>query len=184
MGGCQCSNANPENNIDVPNKEVNEEDKKKEENNEDNEKKEEEKKEETQNNLNTLNNNNNRNLNDKSLSIVKEESKEKSSNVNESNLNQNDLKLKSNNQKIKYKIENYPNDALNMINKIRNNPIEFIPEIEEAIKHIKTEQNKLIYSGNLKVALNKGEEIFKETIEILKQIPPMESLIFDNNIAI
>ena len=27
MGGCQCSNANPENNIDVPNKEVNEEDK-------------------------------------------------------------------------------------------------------------------------------------------------------------
>ena len=183
MGGCQCSNANPENNIDVPNKEVNEEDKKKEENNEDNENKEEEKKEETQNNLNTLNNNNNRNLNDKSLSIVKEESKEKSSNLNESNINQTEGKLKAV-SKIKYKIENYPTDALNMINKIRVNPIEFIPEIEEAIKHIKTEQNKLIYSGNLKVALNKGEEIFKETIEILKTIPPMEPLVFDSNIAI
>ena len=182
MGGCQCSNANPENNIDVPNKEVNEEDKKKEENNEDNENKEEEKKEETQNNLNTLNNNN-RNLNDKSLSIVKEESKEKSSNLNESNINQTEGKLKAI-SKVKYKIENYPTDALNMINKIRVNPIEFIPEIEEAIKHIKTEQNKLIYSGNLKVALNKGEEIFKETIEILKTIPPMEPLVFDNNIAI
>lgn len=182
MGGCQCSNANPENNIDVPNKEVNEEDKKKEENNEDNENKEEEKKEETQNNLNTLNNNN-RNLNDKSLSIVKEESKEKSSNLNESNINQTEGKLKAV-SKVKYKIENYPTDALNMINKIRVNPIEFIPEIEEAIKHIKTEQNKLIYSGNLKVALNKGEEIFKETIEILKTIPPMEPLVFDSNIAI
>ena len=153
MGGCQCSNANPENNIDVPNKEVNEEDKKKEENNEDNENKEEEKKEETQNNLNTLNNNN-RNLNDKSLSIVKEESKEKSSNLNESNINQTEGKLKAV-SKVKYKIENYPTDALNMINKIRVNPIEFIPEIEEAIKHIKTEQNKLIYSGNLKKYLKK-----------------------------
>jgi hypothetical protein len=178
MGGCQCSNANQENNLNVPNEEDNKEEKKEED------KIEENKEEEKNNETNNLNLNTNNNQNEKILSIVKEESKEKSSNVNESNLNQNDLKLKSNNQKIKYKIENYPNDALNIINKIRNNPIEFIPEIEEAIKHIKTEQNKLIYSGNLKVALNKGEEIFKETIEILKQIPPMESLIFDNNIAI
>ena len=179
MGGCQCSNANPENNLNVPNEEDNKEEKKEEDNI-----KEEKKEEEKKNESNNLNTNNNNYQNEKLLSTVKEESKEKSSNINESNLNQSDLKLKSNIKKVKYKIENYPNDALNMINKIRNNPIEFIPEIEEAIKHIKTEQNKLIYSGNLKVALNKGEEIFKETIEILKQIPPMESLIFDNNIAI
>ena len=179
MGTCQCSNPNQENNIDVPNKE----DDNKEEGKEEDiieEKKEEEKKNET----NNLNINNNKIKNDKILSIVNEESKENVSNLNESNLNQTDLKLKSNPQKIKYKIENYPNDALNLINKIRNNPKDFIPEIEEAIKHIKIEQNKLIYNGKLKVALNKGEEIFKETIEILKQIPPMESLIFDNNIAI
>ena len=179
MGGCQCSNANPENNLNVPNEEDNKEEKKEEDNI-----KEEKKEEEKKNESNNLNTNNNNYQNEKLLSTVKEESKEKSSNINESNLNQTDLKLKSNIKKVKYKIENYPNDAFNLINKIRNNPKDFIPEIEEAIKHIKTEQNKLIYSGNLKVALNKGEEIFKETIEILKQIPPMESLIFDNNIAI
>ncbi len=38
MGGCQCSNANPENNLNVPNEEDNKEEKKEKEKNENDEK--------------------------------------------------------------------------------------------------------------------------------------------------
>ena len=64
----------------------------------------------------------------------------------------------------KYDIVNYPKDVLHLINKIRNNPESFISDVETAITNIKNYKNKLIYSGNMKIYLNKGEKMFKEAI--------------------
>jgi len=84
----------------------------------------------------------------------------------------------------KYDIINYPKDVLELINKIRNNPESFIVDVETAIKSILKYNNQLIYSGNLKVYLNKGEKMFKEAIEYLRKTKSMKSLTFNKDIEI
>jgi hypothetical protein len=86
--------------------------------------------------------------------------------------------------KVKYDITNYPIDALALINQIRNDPPKYAEEVEKAISNIKTEQDKLVYAGKLKVLLHKGEVLFREVIQILKNTPHMTPLIFNNDIAI
>ena len=68
----------------------------------------------------------------------------------------------------KYDIINYPKDVLELINKIRKSPKSFIKDIEYAITFIKKYKNRLVYSGNIRVYLNKGETMFKEAINYLK----------------
>ncbi len=84
----------------------------------------------------------------------------------------------------KYDIINYPKDVLELINKIRNNPESFVQDVETAITNIHKYNNKLIYSGNLNVYLNKGEIMFKEAIECLKKTQSMKSLSFNKDICI
>ena len=86
--------------------------------------------------------------------------------------------------KVKYDIKNYPIDALALINQIRNDPPKYAEEVEKAICNIKTEQDKLVYAGKLKVLLHKGEVLFREVVQILKNTPHMAPLIFNNDIAI
>ena len=86
--------------------------------------------------------------------------------------------------KVKYDITNYPIDALTLINQIRNDPPKYAEEVEKAISNIKTEQDKLVYAGKLKVLLHKGEVLFREVVQILKNTPHMAPLIFNNDIAI
>ena len=52
------------------------------------------------------------------------------------------------------------------------------------IEVIKEDSGKLIYSGKLKVALNRGEPLFREVIEILKNTPHLEPLTFNDSIKI
>ena len=114
--------------------------------------------------------------NENYLSIIKEEANQNESSKNEpQNLKQN---------KEKYDIQNYPNDFLFLINKIRSNPKNFIPEIENALKLISTDKNKLIYNGTIKVFLFKGEEAFKNAINVLNNTEPMENLEYYNDICI
>jgi len=84
----------------------------------------------------------------------------------------------------KYDIINYPKDVFELINKIRNNPESFIKDIENAITNIQKYKNKLIYNGNIKIYLNKGEKMFKEAIECLRKTKSMKPLEFNKEIGI
>ena len=86
--------------------------------------------------------------------------------------------------KPKYDISKYPKDVFDLINKIREDPPKFAEDVEKAISLIKEENGKLIYSGKLKVALNKGEPLFREVINILKSTPSLAPLTFNENIKI
>ncbi len=90
------------------------------------------------------------------------------------------LSLRSKN----YDIVNYPKDVFELINKIRNKPESFIVDVETAITHIKKYKDKLIYNGNIKIYLNKGEKMFKEAIDYLKKTKSMKPLTFNQDIKI
>ena len=84
----------------------------------------------------------------------------------------------------KYDIINYPKDVLELINEIRKNPKGYIKNVEEAISFIQKYKNRLVYSGNIRVYLNKGEKMFKEAINYLKNTKPMNNLILNEDISI
>ena len=84
----------------------------------------------------------------------------------------------------KYDIINYPKDVLELINEIRKNPKGYIKNVEEAITFIQKYKNRLVYSGNIRVYLNKGEKMFKEAINYLKNAKPMNNLILNEDISI
>ena len=76
---------------------------------------------------------------------------------------------------------------MNLINKIRQNPKHYAKIIEEEINNIIVEKNeyypkkiKIIYKNKIKVALGKGKSAFREAIEELKNMEPMEPLILRN----
>ena len=71
------------------------------------------------------------------------------------------------------------------INKIRENPQSFIETIEQAKKNIILDQRGIyIYKSTVKVALSKGLPAFDEAIEFLKQLKPMNKLIFSYDLLI
>ena len=71
------------------------------------------------------------------------------------------------------------------INKIRENPQSFIEIIEQAKKNIILDQRGIyIYKSTVKVALSKGLPAFDEAICFLKQLKPMNKLIFSNELLI
>lgn len=109
--------------------------------------------------------------------------------INEKN-NQIDDNITNNDKKVIQEEEidttilSYPELALNLINKIRQNPKHYAKIIEEEINHIIVEKNKyypkknkIIYKNKMKVALDKGESAFREAIKELKNMEPMEPLI-------
>ena len=55
--------------------------------------------------------------------------------------------------------------------------------IEESTKNIiEDQENKIIYKKKVKVALTKGEPAFKEAAQILRNMQPLEPLIFKNGL--
>jgi len=71
------------------------------------------------------------------------------------------------------------------INKIRENPQSFIETIEQAKKNIILDQRGIyIYKSTVKVALSKGLPAFDEAIDFLKQLKPMNKLIFSYDLLI
>ena len=78
-----------------------------------------------------------------------------------------------------------------LINKIRQNPVEYAKIVEDSIKNITSETDKndetkakLIYKHKVKVALNRGEDAFKEAVEILRNMEPLPPLEFNGEICI
>ena len=76
--------------------------------------------------------------------------------------------------------DDYSKQVISLINKIRSDPPSYSEIILDSIKNIKKAKNdKLIYHNKVKVALFKGEEAFYDAAEKLKNIPPMQKLVYD-----
>ena len=86
--------------------------------------------------------------------------------------NNNNLSSRSHNGNPDDKFSLY---LFNQINELRQNPQSFIDIIEKAKSHITLDKSGIkVYKTTVKVALNKGEAAFDETIEILKKTEPMK----------
>ena len=80
---------------------------------------------------------------------------------------------------------------LELINKIREDPIDYAEIIEESIKNINEIQNeedenkpRLIYKKKVKVALTRGEPAFREAANILRNMKSLPPLEFKNEICV
>ena len=82
------------------------------------------------------------------------------------------------------KYVDYPEKMLSLINKIREDPVSYADIIEDSIQNIYEDQDKddetktrIIYKKKVKVALNRGEQAFREAAEELRNmnsLPPLE----------
>ena len=88
-----------------------------------------------------------------------------------------------NNHNTKY--SNYPERIVEIINAIRQNPVDYSNIIEESIENIiennnkdDITKNKIIYKKKVKVALTRGEPAFHEAAEELRNTEPMPPLEF------
>ena len=110
---------------------------------------------------------------------------------NNSEINNNFTEFTTNNkqiikeEEIDTTVKTYPEAVFYLINQIRANPKEYADTIEESINYIIEEkdennpsENKIIFKNQIKVALVRGEEAFKETAEELKNMESMEPLEF------
>ena len=140
------------------------------------------------NNDNNNNNNNDNNNNDNNDNLLI------NNNLNNFQLKLNELKKssilekKSSPQKI---CEIYCKMVLEFINLVRTFPHEYADYVSYCMKYIIIEKDKkvdketnkeitiekIIYKKNVKVALNKGEEAFKEAFNVLINTEPIQPLI-------
>lgn len=92
-------------------------------------------------------------------------------------------------------IENYndyPQRILEIINQIRSNPYSYASKIEDAmdfIDVIKSENNpnqkpKIIFNKKVRVILTKGEPIFRETANLLRELDPLPPFTFRQDLCI
>ena len=97
--------------------------------------------------------------------------------------NENNLGFENNNENKNEKYSDYPQKMLELINRIRSNPSAYSNIIINSINNIIVNQNfeetkpKIIYKSKVKVALSKGEKVFHEAAELLKNmdsLPPLE----------
>ena len=96
--------------------------------------------------------------------------------------NNNNLSSRSHNGKPE---DNFSLYIFEKINELRQKPQSFIDIIEKAKSHITLDKSGIkVYKTSVKVALNKGEAAFDETIEILKKTEPMKKLKFNPDFLI
>ena len=113
---------------------------------------------------------------------------EKQDNDNENEQQENDLNnfsLKNN------KYADYPQKMLDLINKIREDPVSYADIIEDCIQNITEEQDRndesktrIIYKKKVKVALNRGEIAFRDAAEELRNMEPLPPLELKNDICV
>ena len=88
------------------------------------------------------------------------------------------------------KYAEYPEKMLELINKIRGDPVSYADIIEDSIKNISViedgeeSKSKIIYKKKVKVALTRGEPAFREAAEILRNMEPLPPLQIKNEICI
>ena len=115
--------------------------------------------------------------NEKDYMKINEEIETNVNIITERNLKKTNISYEPKDSFSKYMFEN--------INKLRENPKNFIGLIENSKKHIKLLTNgKYIFKSRLNVALFKGEESFNEAIKDLQNSNKMNKLIYDPKITI
>jgi hypothetical protein len=89
------------------------------------------------------------------------------------------------------KYADYPQQMLELINQIRQDPVSYADYIERSILNIVEENDKndlnklkIIYRKKVKVALTTGEPAFKEAANILKNMTPLPPLTLKPEICI
>lgn len=115
----------------------------------------------------------------------------KNFNTNPQNEQEDEDYLEKLNEEKNVKYAEYPDKMLELINKIRENPVAYADVIEDSIKYIievpdkeDETKNRLVFKKKVKVALNRGENAFHEAAEILRKMEPMAPLEFNGNICI
>ena len=104
--------------------------------------------------------------------------------------NENNLDLQNNNDDKNEKYSDYPQKMLELINKIRSNPSAYSNIILNSINNIIINPNsedpkhKIIYKNKVKVGLSKGEEVFHEAAELLKNMDSLPPLILKREICV
>ena len=104
--------------------------------------------------------------------------------------NENNLYLQNNNDDKNEKYSDYPQKMLELINKIRSDPSAYSNIILNSINNIIMNPNsedpkhKIIYKNKVKVALSKGEEVFHEAAELLKNMDSLPPLILKREICV
>jgi len=110
------------------------------------------------------------------------ESQSKNNNYNNNFNYEKNLHLLNNADKP---VDNFSRYIFDKINNIRENPQSFIPIIERAKCHIMNDKTgTCIYKSTVKVALSRGEPAFDEAIDYLRNLQPMNKLIFCSDLVI
>ena len=85
-------------------------------------------------------------------------------------------------------IGDYSEKIVEIINRIREDPVSYADEIENSIQYIMEEEDKkdpskkkLIFKKKVKVALNKGVQAFKEAAEFLRNLKPLSPFEFSQD---
>ena len=127
-------------------------------------------------NQNEINNLNNYEDNEKNVNNGNNENFNKAENINDNNLNYDPYA----------KYADYPEKIVEIINTIREDPVGYADIIEDSIKYIIEEEDKkspsitrLIFKKKVKVALNKGEPLFREAADYLRTLAPLPPLEFN-----
>ena len=128
--------------------------------------------------------------NEKNLNAREEEEEHENENEEkeqEDNNDNEDHKFEDKNRKY----SNYPQKMLELINKIREDPVSYADIIEDSILNILEDQNeedenkpKIIYKKKVKVALTRGEPAFREAAEKLRNLTSLPPLEFKNDICV
>ena len=92
---------------------------------------------------------------------------------------ENNLKINSN-----LKQTNYIKKVFYLINQIRKNPKQFADFVISSQQYIKEIDEKKIFDYKIKVALNQGKKMFLECAEYLRNLQPMEELVFNDDIVL
>lgn len=89
------------------------------------------------------------------------------------------------------KYDDYPQKMLELINRIREDPVSYANIIEESINNIMEtpdkediNKTKIIFCKKVKVALFRGEPAFREAIDQLRLMSPLPPLTFKEEICI
>ena len=132
------------------------------------------------NNENVENENNIQKIDQNLLGLNEDQ---KLNNKNENNLSENNDNVDE--MDLNKKFENYPEKIVELINNIREDPVGYADTVEQAIENITSEPdkedpsiNRLIYKKKIKVALTKGEPVFREAIDYLRTLTPLPPLQF------
>ena len=128
--------------------------------------------------------------NENSLNAREEEEEHENENEEkeqEDNNDNEDHKFEDKNRKY----SSYPQKMLELINKIREDPVSYADIIEDSISNILEDQNeedenkpKIIYKKKVKVALTRGEPAFREAAEKLRNLTSLPPLEFKNDICV